>query len=116
MIIFDENVDQILIDSILEAGFECVSVANSFKGISDKAVIQLALDFKKSIIVTEDKDFGELVFAHKMEGFSVVLLRYIKSERPQIENNLISVLRKITQLNETTFSTITAKNIRIRRF
>ena len=61
MIIADENVDQWLIDELLKAEFDVISIRNEHPGISDNQVIQLAIS-QKAVLITEDKDFGELVF------------------------------------------------------
>ena len=62
MILADENIDHGLIKAIRNAGFEVYSVYESSRGLSDEAII----DFSRNpprIILTEDKDFGEWVFA-----------------------------------------------------
>jgi hypothetical protein len=43
----------------------------------------------KQILLTEDKDFGEWVFAHKVSGLTIILLRYSKEESDGMIETLI---------------------------
>lgn len=43
--------------------------------LADENVIQLALRYDY-ILLTEDKDFGEWVFAHHIQNLNVLFLRY----------------------------------------
>ena len=66
MIIVDENVDQVLIEQLDSQNYDLLLIREYNPGLSDKEVIKLAKE-KKSIIITEDKDFGELVFSHDVK-------------------------------------------------
>jgi predicted nuclease of predicted toxin-antitoxin system len=73
MILADENIDHSLIKAIRDAGFEVYSIYESNRGLSDEAII----DFSRNpprIILTEDKDFGEWVFAHNISDILIRLL------------------------------------------
>lgn len=65
MIIIDENVDQVLIDRLDTDNFETFSIRQHQPGISDREIINIAKK-KKGLIITEDKDFGELVFSYNI--------------------------------------------------
>lgn len=62
MMLADENIDQRLIAALQAAGHSVVSVYESHRGLSDEAIINLSRNPPR-IILTEDKDFGEWVFA-----------------------------------------------------
>jgi predicted nuclease of predicted toxin-antitoxin system len=62
MIIADENIPLPIIESLLQNSIEITSVYKDFRGISDIEIIDLAQNPPK-IILTEDKDFGDLIFA-----------------------------------------------------
>lgn len=66
MIVADENIDHSLIEAIRLAGIEVVSVYEEARGISDFSVIEIARNPPR-IILTEDKDFGEWIFAHQVK-------------------------------------------------
>lgn len=60
MILADENIDHSL---IRESGIDVYSVYEEQRGITDKDIIEFSRNPPR-IILTEDKDFGEWVFAH----------------------------------------------------
>ena len=82
MILADENIDQQLIDWLRSHGVAVLSIGENHSGILDEEVIALSKE-PPSIILTEDKDFGEWVFAHQEKGISVIFLRYHFSELPK---------------------------------
>ncbi|MCR9015538.1 DUF5615 family PIN-like protein [Aquiflexum gelatinilyticum] len=114
MIIFDENIEQRLVSKIENEGFEFVSIKGNYQGLSDKEIIHLAKEMQATII-TEDKDFGELFFAHGLKNCSVIFLRYSRNEFEEVFNNLLSVLNNVLNKESLQFITIRAKSIRIKK-
>ena len=92
MIIIDENVDQVLVDRLENENFALYSIRKHHRGISDREIIEIA-KAKEGFIVTEDKDFGELVFSYNINNCSVILLRYGKIDYDVITNNFLRVLK-----------------------
>ena len=76
-------------------------------------MIQLALQHNY-LLLTEDKDFGEWVFSHHVEGLSVLFLRYLFFEFQEIARTLAQLL-KTQQLERPFFATITTKKNRMRK-
>jgi predicted nuclease of predicted toxin-antitoxin system len=113
MILADENVHSFIIKTLREAGFEVVSVRESASGIKDEKVIQLALQHNY-LLLTEDKDFGEWVFAHHIKNLSVLFLRYSFHEYRQIAQTVAHLLKTNT-LERPFFATVTTEKIRIRK-
>jgi predicted nuclease of predicted toxin-antitoxin system len=72
--IADENIHRLLIASLRDLGHEVLSIAESYRGIADLEVLAIARSIS-GIIITEDKDFGELVFRDKHSEVGIVLLR-----------------------------------------
>ncbi|MCK4407884.1 MAG: DUF5615 family PIN-like protein [Bacteroidales bacterium] len=114
MIIIDENVDQVLINRLKRDNYKIISIREYQPGIDDREVIEIAKS-KKGLVITEDKDFGELVFSHNIRDCSVIFLRYNKSDYNQIEKNIINVLKDYYEKPGHFFITITKKKIRIRK-
>jgi predicted nuclease of predicted toxin-antitoxin system len=114
MIIIDENVDQILIDKLDREGYEIISIRDYEPGISDRKVIEIAIA-KKGLVLTEDRDFGELVFSHNIKDCSIIFLRYDKPDYIQIEKNILKVLDGYYRQKGHFFITITARKIRIKK-
>jgi predicted nuclease of predicted toxin-antitoxin system len=114
MIIFDENIDQLIIDSINKKNYDYLSIRDTYPGITDREIIEIN-KFKSGIIITEDKDFGELVFAYGIKSFSVFFLRYKKNEIDTIINNIHTLLDKYYHVTDHYFITITKQKVRVNR-
>jgi predicted nuclease of predicted toxin-antitoxin system len=74
------------------------------------------IHFRKSyngIVITEAKDFGELVFLNDIRSTSIILLRYNNNDIPQIVKNILKTLNHYKTHPGRFFTTITAKKIRI---
>ncbi|HMI59803.1 MAG TPA: DUF5615 family PIN-like protein [Puia sp.] len=113
MILADENIPSFIISSLREEGFEVFSIYESARSLKDEQVMQLAIQYDY-LLLTEDKDFGEWVFAHHIKDLSVLFLRYSFEESEEIAQALIALL-KTQVLERPFFATITTKKIRIRQ-
>ena len=113
MILADENIDHNLIGTIRKAGIEVWSVYEQKRGISDEEVIKLSRTPPR-IILTEDKDFGDWVFAHHIQGISVLLLRYHFKDTEKIGKNLVDLINTHGQELYGRFTTVTIDKIRTR--
>jgi predicted nuclease of predicted toxin-antitoxin system len=70
----DEGVDRHLVDQLRTDGHDVLYVAEMEPGISDDEVLQCANEHS-ALLVTEDKDFGELVFRQRRIHLGVILVR-----------------------------------------
>ncbi|MDQ1265465.1 MAG: hypothetical protein QG635_615 [Bacteroidota bacterium] len=113
MIIADENIHSEIINSLRDAGHDVLSIIEQYSGISDENIINLSIENKR-IILTEDKDFGEWVFAHNIRNISVIFLRYNHKDLQGIKTALLSVLSNNIDALFGNFITITINKIRIR--
>ena len=91
---------------------DVVSVFDEIRGADDRNVIQKAYE-QNRILITNDKDFGELVFREKKPHKGVILLR-LDDERPA---NKISVLQRLIEKYEKSlpgnFIMVTETTVRI---
>jgi predicted nuclease of predicted toxin-antitoxin system len=110
----DENIDHCLIDAIRELGIDVYSINELNGGIRDEQVIELSRNPPR-IILTEDKDFGEWVFAHHVRGISVLLLRYHFKETAVMKEILIQLLSERLDKLVGCFTTVTTQKLRSRR-
>jgi predicted nuclease of predicted toxin-antitoxin system len=113
MIVADENIPEFIIKSLRGAGIEGLAIIESARGINDQQVIELALQ-NDYLLLTEDKDFGEWVFAHHVKEISVIFLRYSFNEVMEITQVLINLI-KTKSLIRPFFATITTQKIRVRQ-
>ncbi|KQS25395.1 DUF5615 family PIN-like protein [Dyadobacter sp. Leaf189] len=115
MILADENIDHSVIEAIRNEGFEVYSIYESNRGFLDEEIIEFSRNPPR-IILTEDKDFGEWVYAHHISGISVIFLRYHFLETEAVTKILIKLLNERTDELYDHFTTITIKKIRSRSF
>lgn len=109
----DESLDFRIVSNLRGAGFEVISVMKEYQGISDKEVLNLAREFN-AILITEDSDFGEWVFAHKEKITGVIFLRYKVWDFQNITSSLITLLNKYGTSLYGKFTVVTTKKIRMR--
>jgi predicted nuclease of predicted toxin-antitoxin system len=69
----DENVSRQVVESLRSAGFDVVSVSATIAGVPDDAVLAAA-DVEGRILITEDRDFGEMVVRQRLGARGIVLL------------------------------------------
>ena len=113
MIVADENIDRQLIRWLREEGVDVYSVAEHHAGIRDEEVIALSRNPPR-IILTEDKDFGEWVYAHHEQNISVIFLRYHVTEKADIMQILKELIKSKGEELFGKFTTLTSQKIRIR--
>lgn len=70
----DECVDAVLVDELRAAGHDVRTVQDIAPAAEDEAVIALAAG-ENRILLTEDKDFGDLAIRQKLRVPGIVLLR-----------------------------------------
>jgi predicted nuclease of predicted toxin-antitoxin system len=68
------NVEKPLIDFLIEKGFDIRWVTNIDKRMPDDRVCEMA-NSEQRIIITNDKDFGEIVFYQKKIAYGILLMR-----------------------------------------
>ena len=73
-IIADEGVDKPIVDALKNAGLDVHYILETNQGADDEFILQTALD-EEMVLLTQDKDFGELVFRLKQAHYGVILLR-----------------------------------------
>src|SRR5215469_3699173 len=79
----DECVDAGVVSRLREAGHDVAYVAETTSGSTDTQALQEAQTANR-LFLTEDKDFGELVFRFKLAVPGLVLLR-IRPERAALK-------------------------------
>ena len=78
--LLDECCNVELALSLRKEGHDVLYVTESNPSISDREVLQISYS-ENRILITEDKDFGELVYRFKLKTQGVILLRFSISDR-----------------------------------
>lgn len=111
-ILADENLNAVFIKYLREEGYDVLSIRETYGGIPDYEVAILA-DNLTSILITEDKDFGELIFAHKITKITIIFLRYHKTEMETVGKQLLQVVSLLQNKEGHFFITIARGKVRI---
>lgn len=95
MLIFlaDESCDHAIVRELRHSGFDVKAVVEDIPGIDDREVLEIASG-QNRIVLTEDKDFGEWVFAHKAVTAGVVLIRYPSDKRALMNKEMIELVNQ----------------------
>jgi len=70
----DEGVDKPIVEQLRQNGHDVLYVAEMEPGIPDEMVLQRANEHQ-ALLVTQDKDYGELVYRHGLVHLGVILIR-----------------------------------------
>lgn len=110
----DESLEYSIVLWLRELDYDVISVAEDFPSVDDEKVLEKAVQ-ENRIIITNDKDFGDLVFLNRLPNKGIILLRFrteevgtkIKFLKSFLENYSDKIINKFTVIDES--------KIRIRR-
>jgi predicted nuclease of predicted toxin-antitoxin system len=88
------------------------AVVRSLRTAEDSEVIELALR-EERILLTEDKDFGRLVYSHGQETLGVIFLRFPTFARKQISRDVLNLVKQQGEKLAGSFVTVQPGRIRI---
>jgi predicted nuclease of predicted toxin-antitoxin system len=106
--IVDECTGPRVANWLTTVGYDVLSISPDKKGISDKEILKIAVG-EIRILITNDKDFGELIFKQKLSHCGVIFLR-LSDETAK--NTSISKMNKICQQKHSG----TKKNYRLHHY
>lgn len=99
----DESCAGPVIQALRVAGHDVIAIAEVAQGATDSQVLERALN-EKRVLITEDRDFGELVYAHGRSSAGVILVRFHNSIR---RAKAASVVETVTQLGSRLLNVFT---------
>lgn len=112
-LVVDESVDRPVVDRLRRDGHEVLYVAELSPSIDDESVLDRANEHG-ALLITADKDFGELVFRMRRVHVGVVLLR-LSGMPPHTKAGIVSdVLSSHSDGLTDAFSVISSGRVRIR--
>jgi predicted nuclease of predicted toxin-antitoxin system len=110
----DESVDRQIIERLRQDGHDVVAVAELSPSIPDDEVLRQANSLS-ALLVTADKDFGELVFRQGRVHAGVVLLRLAGLAANVKAETVAQVMHDRAAELEGGFTVISPGVVRIRR-
>ena len=110
----DESVDGQVVDRLRSAGHQVQYIAEMAPGIADDVVLDLA-HRAQSLLVTADRDLGELVYRQHRPAFGVVLIRLAGLSPPVKAEVVASAISEHADELPGAFTVIAHKTMRVRR-
>ena len=110
----DESVDRQVVEKLRESGYSVLYVAELEPGISDQEVLNSANE-ENAVLLTADKDFGELLFRQRRFSLGVVLIRMAGLSSIKKSDIVVSTFKQHGKEFPNSFSVISPGNVRIRR-
>lgn len=109
----DESVDQPIVVRLRADGHTVIAVVETEPGISDGTVLEMA-NQEKCILLTADKDFGEIVFRENRLSFGVILIRLSGLTAIAKADVVGMAVKEHAERLVGTFAVLTKNNIRMR--
>ena len=110
----DEGVDKSIVDQLRDSGFDVQFILETHRGIDDEGVLQIANE-ENRILITQDKDFGEMVFRLKRTHLGIILIRLNTTTTFEKASLVNSALVEYGEKLVKAFTVIQTNSIRIRK-
>jgi predicted nuclease of predicted toxin-antitoxin system len=113
-IVADENVDKQIVERLRLDGHNVVFVAELDPGIDDETVLGLSRQ-ANAVLLTADKDFGDLIFRRRLLHAGVLLIR-LAGTAPGTKAELVAIAfeRHGDELR-TRFGVLSSRALRLRK-
>lgn len=110
----DESCDFAIVRALRAAGSDVTAVAEDTPSITDRDVIDMART-ENRVVLTEDKDFGQLVFAALAGSTGVILVRYPTTARSEVPATVVRVVQTLGTRLRGAFVTLSPGRVRVNR-
>ena len=88
----DENFPRRIVDALLDAGLDLLWIRRECPGILDEAILGMAAADNR-VLLTFDKDFGELAFRSRLPADAgVILFRLDQSDASVVMSKVVGVV------------------------
>lgn len=113
-LVADENVDRAIVERLRRDGHTVEWIVEVSPGISDEAVLRLAAN-GPAVLVTEDKDFGELVYRRGLTHAGVLLVRLDGLDGAAKSELVSRVIEENADDLPGAFAVVSTDSVRLRR-
>lgn len=110
----DETCDFAVVRALRTTGHDVLAVAELASGSDDAIVMDMAYR-ENRVLLTEDKDFGQLVYAHSQQSGGVILIRYPASARTTLPTAVVALVSNLTSDLIGSFVVMSPGRVRIGR-
>ncbi len=108
----DESCDFAVVRALCAADYDVKAVRDVMPGAPDEEVAELAVQ-ESRILLTEDKDFGQIVFASSNVSPGVIFIRFPGNARKTMAQTIIQLVQKSAENLKGRFVVVQPGRIRI---
>ena len=113
-ILADENIDLPILDRLRKDGYNVLSIREMQPGMTDEEVINIA-NKQGALLLTSDKDFGELVFRQRRVSYGILLIRLAGLPTQHKGEIVATAINKHSDELIGNFTVVTSRTVRIRK-
>ena len=113
-IVADESIDGQIVERLRTDGHEVLFIAEMEPGVEDEVVLARSRELD-AVLLTADKDFGELVFRQHLLHTGILLVRLAGVEPDAKAHLVASVVDRYAEALRRGFSVLTTRAFRIRK-
>ena len=110
----DESCDFRIVRALREADHDVIAICEFAKRMDDSEVIDLSMR-EDRVLITEDKDFGQLVHAHGHTTCGVILIRYPALLRQSLSREVLKLVEQWKERLQKSFVVIEPGRARVTR-
>jgi len=110
----DESCDRAVVRVLRAEGYDVLAVSEVAQRSDDRELIEQA-HREKRILLTEDKDFGWLVFVSRAESAGVILLRFPGDARQTMARAVQRLVQEQGEQLEGVFVVVQPGHVRVSR-
>ena len=110
----DAGVDRQIVDRLRKEGHQVLYIAEMQHGLTDDEILEIS-NREEILLITTDKDFGELIFRQHRITSGILLIRLSGLSATQKGEMVSSAINKHSTELSNAFTVISPKAIRIRK-
>lgn len=109
----DESVDFRIVAHLREGGYEIEAIVEINPSISDEEVLNLANEMSL-VLITEDKDFGELTYRLRKPNQGIILIRMSGLPIEEKIEKVLQVMQRYLPELRGKFTVISKDKVRVK--
>jgi len=110
----DENVERPIVEALRNLGCDVCYLSEFTKQTIDDLLLDQA-NQESRILLTNDKDFGELVYLQRKNTVGIVLMRFTIAKSSHKARYMVSLLKTYGDRLNGSFTVVSESKIRIRK-
>ncbi|MCE7984588.1 MAG: hypothetical protein DYG89_25730 [Caldilinea sp. CFX5] len=110
----DECCDFAVVRALRAAGYDVLAISEMMQRSDDRKLIEFAVS-EQRIFLTEDKDFGWLVYVSHVDSAGVIFIRYPNNARTGLGSTIVQLVQEQGTKLRGSFVVVQPGQIRLNR-